>query len=97
MQKVLTTGALSDPVVALMAIDTLLELVFWHKIHQLAKTVFPECNFAQTMEERLYDFKSLIFLSLYLAVSQSYIPFPANLNRLSSESVNIITFNKPAP
>jgi hypothetical protein len=45
MQKVLATGALSDPVVALMAIDTLLELVFWHKIHELGKNCLSGMHF----------------------------------------------------
>jgi hypothetical protein len=42
---VLTTAALSDPVVALMAIDTLLEIVFWHKIHQLGKNCLSGMHF----------------------------------------------------
>ncbi len=45
MQKVLTTGAHSDPVVALLAIDTLLELVFWHKTHQLGKNCLSGMHF----------------------------------------------------
>jgi len=45
MQKVLTTGALSDHVAALVGIDTLMELVFWHKIHQLGKNSLPEMHF----------------------------------------------------
>jgi len=44
-KKVLITGALSDHVVALMAIDTLLELVFWHKIHLLGKNCLSGMHF----------------------------------------------------
>ena len=67
MKKVLTTGALSDPVVALMAIDTLLELVFWYKIHQLGLNCLSEMHFRSNIgKERLNDFKSLHF---YVVIS----------------------------
>jgi hypothetical protein len=45
LQEVLTTGALSIPGVALMAIDTRMELVFWHKLHQLGKNCLSEMHF----------------------------------------------------
>lgn len=72
MQKVLTTGARFDPVVALMAIDTLMEIVFWHKIHQLGKNCLSEMHFrltdgrSENMISNIVFFCHCIFLNINL-------------------------------
>ena len=68
MQKVLTTGALSDLVFALRAIDTLLELVFWHKIQQLGLNCLSEMHFRSIKGRSAYMISNrYIFMSLYLS------------------------------
>jgi hypothetical protein len=82
MQKVLTTGALSDTVVALMAIDILIEIVFWHKIHQLGKNCLSEMHPRSKNRRSVNMISNITFsLSLYLTAYQSDIPKLANLNR----------------
>ncbi len=48
-------------------------------------------------KERKYDFKSLNFFTMHLAVHQSHTPLQANHNRIAIKFINIVTFNKPVP
>jgi hypothetical protein len=69
LQKVLTTGALSDPLVAFKAIDILLELVFCHKIHLLGKNCLSEMHFRSNKGSSACMISNrYIFMSSYLSV-----------------------------
>lgn len=68
-QKMLPAGERSHTVVALVMIDTLLELIFWHKLHQLCKDCLSCIHFRSNnrMNENMISSRK-IFKPLYYAV-----------------------------